>query len=405
MKKYFFLIYIFTLSVRLMAQGNFQPGQYIDIDGVTHSGFIDNRGWRSNPESFDFKSNETSTLEILTLDQALEVEIFGYGKFVRKELTIDLSSTDYNKLSDSATPQYEIRTIFLRVLIEGSLTLLEYSEGNNQALFIESPSKRTTQLLFRMYRIGLTTLMTDYTFRTQLSELLNCSFTDQSEINTLEYKSRHIKKIIIEYNKCINSEYKVYQYKTVTDSFNFSIRPTFKLASLTITNNNTSNIRIERKVESLNNTGFKFETALELVLPFNHGSWALAVEPGFQYLKKNISNDFGSNYKLIYKSIEFPFGIRRKFLLKNESEIYFNVFSVYDFALRSSLTFEREGRFFTYEYKVRSTPNLFLGVGYKLQNGISVDFKYSTKRNLVANAATLNVGYDYFSIGVGYQLF
>jgi len=130
---------------------------------------------------------------------------------------------------------------------------------------------------------------------------------------------------------------------------------------------------------------------------FNKNKWAIIIEPTYQYYKaedKSITNL--SNTIVDYNSLELPIGVRHYFFLNNNSKIFINGSTIYDFVLNSKVRNRLDAS---------SSVNLAMGLGYNYNNAYSIEFRYQTNRDILTDYVSWNSDYKTISIIFGYTLF
>ena len=129
------LILVFLLSITIQAQIRFEQGYLIDNNNQKQVVLIKNVDWLNNPKSIEYKNNETSKVEIATINQVKEFGIDNQSKYVRADVKIDRSSEDLDKISSNEEPDFKEEKLFLKVLIEGDASLYGYNDYNLKRFF------------------------------------------------------------------------------------------------------------------------------------------------------------------------------------------------------------------------------------------------------------------------------
>ena len=146
-------------------------------------------------------------------------------------------------------------------------------------------------------------------------------------------------------------------------------------------------------------------------MPFNKNKWSLIIEPTYQYYKAEKTKETTAlqggeaTAKADYKSIELPIGFRHYFFLKNNSKIFINASYLMDFALNSKIEFVRKDGSQLSSLDIKSGSTIALGVGGKLHDKYSIEFRYLIGRNIRKENIYIDSSYATASLILGYSFF
>lgn len=404
MKKVIWLTAI-TAAGLLHAQIKFEKGYFVNNSGQRTEALIKNLDWKNNPTEFEFKTDESSSeIKKETIKNIQEFGIDNEQRYIRKTVMIDGSSKQLNNLSNERKPEFTEETVFLKYVVEGKADLLYYENGNLEKFFISTNDSDVKQLIYKPYYINASAVAYNEDYKKQILDNLNCG-VDLTDVNNLKYKSSDLVKVFLKYNECSNSTVINYnQNYEKRDLFNLTIRPGINLSSFEISN---SSFATSESNKFDNKIAFRIGLEAELILPFNKNKWAVFAEPTYQYYKAE--KDFvvyqgqaSENIRtrsIDYKSIEIPIGIRYYLFLNDKSKIFINAAYNVDFEMNSNIYYDFQS------LKIASASNFAFGAGYKYNDKFVVEFRTSTKRDLLQNNTVLNTGYRTSSIILGYTLF
>lgn len=404
MKKVIWLTAI-TAAGLLHAQIKFEKGYFVNNSGQRTEALIKNLDWKNNPTEFEFKTDESSSeIKKETIKNIQEFGIDNEQRYIRKTVMIDGSSKQLNNLSNERKPEFTEETVFLKYVVEGKADLLYYENGNLEKFFISTNDFDVKQLIYKPYYINASAVAYNEDYKKQILDNLNCG-VDLTDVNNLKYKSSDLVKVFLKYNECSNSTVINYnQNYEKRDLFNLTIRPGINLSSFEISN---SSFATSESNKFDNKIAFRIGLEAELILPFNKNKWAVFAEPTYQYYKAE--KDFvvyqgqaSENIRtrsIDYKSIEIPIGIRYYLFLNDKSKIFINAAYNVDFEMNSNIYYDFQS------LKIASASNFAFGAGYKYNDKFVVEFRTSTKRDLLQNNTVLNTGYRTSSIILGYTLF
>jgi hypothetical protein len=183
------------LCLIIMLSGQFSqgqityvPGYYIDDSGNTITGFIKNTDWNKNPTNFSFKTNLESEIQNLKLDDVREFGAEELFKFIKWNIYLDTSSENMNYISVKREPEYKQLEVFLKVLIEGPVSLYEYKDENFRKYFYKVSNKDNIEpLVNKKYSSNGQTILENTDYKQQLYEALGRENIAISDMQTLKY--------------------------------------------------------------------------------------------------------------------------------------------------------------------------------------------------------------------------
>ncbi|WP_375323998.1 hypothetical protein [Flagellimonas sp. GZD32] len=195
---------IFLLFQTIHSQ--YESSYIVTNDGVNKIGLIKNQNWNNNPEKIIFRTNlddPDQTIEITNLSE------FGIGdniKFSIHKVDLDISAENINQLSRDKNPIFEKRTVALKVLVDGKISIFEYQFSNGTRFYVKQSDGNVEPLIFKKYMVSANQIGTNEHYKQQLSLL----FLDQKEdftnkLERLSYSRKSLSKIVTEYNLSNNS--------------------------------------------------------------------------------------------------------------------------------------------------------------------------------------------------------
>jgi len=404
-KKLIQFILTFIICQNINSQILFEKGYFIDNSGNKIDCLINNKDWRENPIYFEYKITEDSEVINANIKSIKEFGINNFAKYIRETVKIDKSVENINELSYEKDPVLVEETLFLKVLVEGKSNLFIYENKSILRFFYNNNNNKIEQLINKKYLVIQNRIGENQLFKRQIWNDLKCSAIEMGRVEKLEYEKSSLISIFIDYNKCSNSNYTNYESKVKKDLFNLTPRLHLNNSSLSIQNS----IPDIYNTDFGNNSSIGFGVEVELILPFYKNKWSLLIEPTYQYFKvektTNISNStIGLKSTIDYSSIEFPVSLRHYLFLNKDSKIFINGSFVFDLPLNKSIVYETTG-FSNRNLKIFESFNLAFGLGYKLKDKYSLEFRYQTNRDLLRYYSPLSSEYKTLSIIIGYSLF
>lgn len=397
------LIILFLFSANLFAQIKFEKGYFIDSQNTKVECFIKNKDWIGLPSEIEFKLTKESKVETISLQNLNEFKIDETDHYYRKyKFLID-------KDISAANDNFVEETTFLRIIVEGTATLLEY---NQYRLYFYATEKGSVkQLKYKRYVDSESKVREDNSFRKELFDNLKCTNITFENTLKLEPEKRDLAEFFVTYNKCRNSDYSNYNsYKTKTE-FNFKalvgISSYSIVSELSFLNYGSRSLNYK---SSSTNFVVGFET--ELILPFNNNVWSVFLAPNYQYHSQDVYDEVvnfsGYNGKILindrYSYVDLPIGIRKYFYLDKNSKIFID--GSYSFLLftnkNEKRTFEPDIDYSVPLVVVNTTNSSMafrIGFGYSYDNQYYFSINYNPIKELPQSSVKS------FTFLVSYKLF
>lgn len=400
-------ILFLCMSVYSFAQISFEKGYYIDNSGQKTECYIKNVDWKNNPSEFQYRISETSENKTASINEVQTFGIYNAVKYERYTVSIDESLQTINELEASDQPNWKIRTLFLKVVVEGKASLYSYVDSNLRKYFIKTETVELEQLVYKKHMINATEMGENKQYKRQLWDAFKCKDISSGKIKNTMYKKNDLIKLFEIYNNCGGDSFTNYDEKVKRDRFNISIKPGINFSSVDIGNSGLPNYNFDFGSK----TSFQLGVEGEFILNFNKNKWAIVAEP--TYISYSGEQEFiyiqtpsltrSTNVVIDYSAIEVPIGLRYYSFLNDSSKLFFNAFYMFTITLNDELYAERRELL---EAKITPRGNFAVGIGYKYDNKYSVEFRYKVARRLFP-ANVLWGTYDYNSVAVifGYTLF
>src|SRR6056297_887116 len=200
---------IFFTCILLFFQtihSQYQEGYIITKNGDNKLGLIKNQNWNNNPERIYFKTDSKTPEQTIELSRLSEFGIGNDIKFVISEVDLEMSSDKINNLTRDKRPVFEKKTIALRKLIEGKISLFEYQFSNGTRYYVKKIDGNFEPLVFKKYLESGNRVGTNEHYKQQLSLLFSDKSAElQTDLERLSYSRKSISKIISKYNLLNNS--------------------------------------------------------------------------------------------------------------------------------------------------------------------------------------------------------
>lgn len=400
LKLLFAIISLSTLSI--FSQTKFETGYFILNNGSKTDCLIKNEDWAGSPKTFEYKLSENVEVKLGSIENIKE---FGSGesfKYVRATLDVDQSTDVVNNLTDVRNPIMKKETLFLKTLLEGKASLYYSERENISRYFFKVGDGEIEQLIYKRYLATATRIGKNEYYKQQLATNLNCDQLNESNFESLEYKSAKLMKIIAAYNKCENATGVVYTENLKKGKFNLTVRPGVTFSSLSLLKLGDERINFDSK------TGFRVGLELEYILPFNNDKWSVFLEPTYRSYKAEkeyLYVDFGSFQRttiinINYSAIELPFGMRHYFFVSPNAAFFIDAAILVDISNLSSKAESSNEN--SYDLDLNADAGVALGAGFRYKNKYSLELRYHTDRQFF-NYDGVDSAFKSFALIAGYN--
>ncbi|MCF6349228.1 MAG: hypothetical protein L3J20_13190 [Flavobacteriaceae bacterium] len=230
------ILFVLFINFFSYSQIKFEKGYFIDNSGERTNCLIKNIDWKNNPKNFKYKLSEDSTVKDALITEVSEFSIENGAKYKRYLVKIDRSTDELHNMTKNRNSEWSEESLFLKVLVEGKVTLYSYEEGNLKKFFFSNNNIIPKQLIYKYYLSSKGDKATNYDFRQQLIDYVNCQKLSINTFKKINYKQHNLIDHFIENNTCENSEI-TFSKKIQTKSLvNFKIKSGLNFSSLSIEN-------------------------------------------------------------------------------------------------------------------------------------------------------------------------
>jgi hypothetical protein len=415
MKKILCSISCLLFCILLNAQVKFEKGYFINNKNESKICLIKNIDWKNNPISFEYKLSETSASQFESIQNTTEFGVLGKFKFVRHFVKINTSSDDISLLDEGNNISFENKTLFLKELVEGDANLFYYENKDLRRFFFGLGTIDVEQLIYKRYsysqeeiarkkllyankKISSSSIGINTTFKQQLWNNLKCDAISRQNLDKINYRQEELIKLFKKYNKCSDPNWKDSKSLNNKGDFNLTLRPGANLSNLNISSNRGIT-EFEPK------TSLRFGIEIEFVLPFNKNKWSLVFEPTYRNYQSNATQTVSflpdpQELDVDYKSIEFSAGFRYYSFLNDNSKLFLSAYMLNEIELNSSVS---NPRFISSRLTIDPLTNFALGLGYKLKDKFSIEFRYDFDRGITRGALS-NSEFKNVSLIFGYTI-
>ena len=391
------LIILMTFSFSTFSQIQFENGYFISSNNAKTTCLIRNLGWQNNPTQFEYKTTENAAVVSANIYDIKEFNVGDKYKFIRFKTQIERSSNKIDGMTSERNPVLKEETLFLKVLVEGEINLYEYEDAGLIRYFISSGNHTTAEQLVRVEYLNDNSINENNYYKQQLSVILKSDAMTPSDFKNLKYNKKSLVALIQKYNESKGGKSTNFEIKQNQSKFNLKVLAGANFSSLTLTND----LYISNHVINSNNKPvFVIGLEAEFVLPFNQNKWALFVAPNFHSYSNTTKQENKKDLIVDYKIIDLPMGIRYSFFINNKSSVFLDGGLVVPLDLNSTVSYTTS--FGSSELDVKSTSNLFIGVGYRFSN-LGIEIRYNSPRELLADYRTWETNYTAIGILLSYK--
>ncbi len=199
---------IVITSLGVNGQSLFEKGYFIDLQGKKTECYIKLEDWHNQPGiHYRMKSKDSK------LEEISRIKEFGVKedlKYIKVKTSIDISGDEESLLSLEQNPEWQEEELFLRVLVEGKISLYAFEVKGMKRYFFNEDSAQVQQLVFKRYKTH-TGVQTNLTYQSTLFNLFNCMDSTMRYFNTIKYNSTDLTKVFETINSCEGAPSTIYE--------------------------------------------------------------------------------------------------------------------------------------------------------------------------------------------------
>lgn len=357
---------LLLLSNFIVAQINFEKGYYVDNKGVKKECLIKNEDWKYNPSEVYFKENESSEVSKLTIK---DIQEFGFEnlKYERHEVNIDFSSNAIANLSNKRDPEWVMKVVFLKCILDSKVKLYQYDSDHVYRFFYAMENAAPQQLVCKEFLNNNSEIQKNESYKQQLWNDIKCDAVTKSKINGLDYNTKEMIAFFTLVNECFGEKV-VSQEKQKKSSFNLKLLAGINSNTFEIIPLNTDYYYNSAGVNFASKNTYSFGAEFEYFLPFNKKKWSLFLSPIYKSAYKQETDEVYTSYVTTYK---------KKWVV-NYSSIDFNLGGIYHIYLNEGTSILLKGGM-NYSNILTDELNNYLDRGtYVIATNNSLESKLTT---------------------------
>jgi len=385
MKKYTTLILLFLFTISSFSQIKFEKGYFIHNNGTKTECLIKNHKKSSFPSVLSYKFINYEDPIVLPIESVKEFEIYGNGKYERHQVEIDVSSQNLQSLSEQRNPEWETKTLFLKVLINDKTSLFKFENPQiREKYFFKTDSSNLEQLIYKTYYTKKNQKGVNLTYLYQINKYFNCNGKIIDESSKIKYNETDLTNYFNNYNRCKQNLIS----KNIEYSSNKKNENKFKLNLKVLSGINFNSLEYKPDI----NNEFpdyslkaapKIGLEIEIFLPVSHEKWSFFLESVYQKYKDKTS--FESATEIVdITYLQTSLGFRYYFYLNEKSALFTNLMFTFNNVLGDPVIWDDENRpsnpngdpYLPNEGLELTYNNTYaIGFGYSYKNKLNIEFR------------------------------
>jgi hypothetical protein len=397
------LLLLTFVTYASFGQMEFEKGYLITSDSQRKECLIKNEEWKDNPTEFSYKLTKSASPETGDLKTVKEFSITNTCKYVNANVKVDLQTKPAIGAKNEVIPVWTREKLFLKVLLEGKAKLYSYDFNKIKRFFYSLNDTSVIQLTYLEALDGFT-LIKNTGYHQQLWSGVKAPKATMNSIKAITYTEKDLTAYFREYNSSFGGSTTELAQTSRKPYFNLKFAPGLNSSSVEM-NTVINSSSLQKKINFDNQLNFRMGLEAELILPFNKYHWGILFEPTYQsYSGEAIGTDGSST--IDYQAIEFPIGLRYYLPISEKTRIFLNGFVIPGFVidLNSGISYPFTNANTTKQRSpdVESSSSASLGAGVEYKK-FSIETRYYTNRNLLANHPLEYAEYSRFSVVLGYK--
>lgn len=392
--KYLFSLLSLLFFVPAYSQIRLEKGYFIDNEGKRTECYIRDSDWANNPKAFKYKLVSKEEFGEASIEDVREFGTENGPVYIRAQVNVDESPILLHLLSSQRAPEWVEKVIFLKTLVSRPATLYVYRWSGITQFYYQLNGGPVTPLVYKRYLNSDGNVVSNFGFRQELLNALQCGDIPASRVAKLNYKEADLESYFNRYNACVNPGVETSRKVVGRETFNFRVRPGAELVMMKA----QGFTRFSDGGKKRNTMSGRVGLEAEYILPFNKNKWGLLAEPSLQYYQMPLSL-LGLKLNANYWSVELPVGVRHYFFLPNNARVFVNGQAIFHLASWQSAASRRER-----EMEMRSKGGFALGAGIS-KGRWGGEIRYSLPRHGFGSYVYIDVKHSKLSLILSYKVF
>ena len=392
------------IAIGGFAQVRFEPGFYLDNQGMRTEGWIKNTGWKTNPIRIQFRTTEDGPVKKIPLDSLRGFALTDGPRYERHRVRVDRSTDLERALDYDRQPKFSEETVLLRTLAGGAATLYEYHDDEVTRFFFRLAETAPPEaLVYKKYLRNDGTLGENKQFRQQLrNALVDCpAVADDTE--DLRYQRGPLLRLFGAYNRCVSPDASAFEEGTKRGSISLTPRFGYRFG----------NIRNASEVAYADLSTVSPGIELEYTFGDEQRRWSVVLEPAYQSVAgtdTTLTLLRSTATELRLTALDLPLLLRRYFYGTADWRFFVNVGAVSTLPFNSAATSTSLSRSTlpnqVPEVTVREIEfyqGLVAGAGVQFGR-LNAELRFYPRRNVLWRFNESRADYQSFDLRVGYRL-
>ena len=185
------LVLVIFISSHSFSQIIFENGYFINNSNEKVYCLIKNIDWNENPTEFEYMLSQNTNVIKESIENVKGFGVNGVSKHIRAIVKIDDSSDNLFNMTSDKNPNFKEKTIFLKVVIDGNVSLYQYKKEDLTRFFYSLNGTDINQLVYKRYLSENKIEQNNY-FKQQIFNDLKCNSIELSSIENLRYTVSHL---------------------------------------------------------------------------------------------------------------------------------------------------------------------------------------------------------------------
>lgn len=382
-------------------------GYIITANNQKLEGSFKTDNWLNTPDLIAFQTEKDEKYRTYS-----PVDIKGFGlldgnRYLSAEVEIQTSADNARELNYSKVPQFETKTLFLKQLLNGSLSIFEYSSSKRVQFFIQNQEGVFTTLVYKRYYVEQNVVAVNDYYKQQLFNIFSSCEEIKGKLANVGYKRKELVRLVSSFNKCLDSDYEdLTANNTKENPVDFHLTPMIGFQSSSLTFQERTRDDLNPEFDGI--SALRFGVEGEIVVKTIH----LGVFLGLAFdsaIEENISISTppevttidSQTVDLQLQTSQFYFGIRYYIPVSELVKIHFHAGLAQDRLQEFVLDYE-----FSEDLDDdRASSSTFFGGGVQIGR-FTVEARFSPNKDLfVENAFDYETDYSTLNVMLGYKFF
>ena len=204
-----------------LGQVNFKKGKIITASGDTINGMIEDQNRLRSPFRISFKADNLEKASYFKPSEIKAAILDSGDYYVSSVIEIDMDYVKSTKLKESYSNDNvkKVDTVFMRVIIQGNLSLCLFTDDNfKDHFYFTTNTNSYLELIYKRLpvdRNGIVFLKEVSLYKRQLTSLMSDCPDALNKINRTEYNEKALFALFRKFNKCLPGNFISYESHSI----------------------------------------------------------------------------------------------------------------------------------------------------------------------------------------------